>query len=198
MTYITLAEAKTFMWVTTTTDDALITSQIARWESLINSLLQVNTLNEQTVEEEKSYNSSKYTMDLINPTALVDINGDAIIGSSRFVWRQLQLENAPSIWNATWYTSTIKYTAWYATIPDDVKNTLMAVTKLFYIDAKSGLINSSWSTLAWVTRFSQWELDVTYWQDAKGSDGVKITATEQATKIIKTWLKKYLKNNILS
>jgi len=198
MTYITLEEAKTFMWVTSTADDDLITSQIKRWESLINSLLSVNTLEEQTVDEVKDFVWSKYTMNLINPTALVDINWDSIIWSHRFVWRQLQLENSPSIWDMIWNTLTIKYTAGYSIIPDDVKNVLMAVTKVFYIDSKSGLINSSGSTLAGVTKFSQWELDVTYWSTSKNKDWVDITADEQATQTIKTWLKKYLKNNIFS
>ena len=198
MTYISLAEAKTFMGVTSTTDDALITSQIERWESLINSLLSVNTLAEQTVEEIKDWGHYKYTMNLINPTALVEINWAVISGSSRFIWRQLQLEQLPTVTDLVWNTVTVKYTAGFATIPDDIKNILMSVTKVFYIDAKSWLINSSWSTLAGVTKFSQWELDVTYWATQTNKDWVNITADEQATQTIKTGLQKYLKNNIYS
>lgn len=198
MTYISLAEAKTFMGVTTTADDALITSQIERWESLINSILLVNTLNEQTVDETHDLAGYKYTMNLINPTVLNTINWNTIEWVYRFVWRQLQLENVVTAGNYIWNTIEINYTAWFATIPNDVKNVLMSVTKTFYIDAKSWLINSSWSTLAWVTKFSQWELDVTYWSTATNKDWTNITADEQATQVIKTWLKKYLKNNIYS
>lgn len=200
MSYITLQEAKAFIGITWTADDTLIENMITKSELLINSVLWVETLNEETIDEEHTYNwSCVYYLRGINPTVVNTVDWGAILWTTKLRWRKLQFQYAPILTDDIFNVVEFNYTTWFATIPDDVKFTTMSLTKLFYTDAKNWTISSAWTTLSWISSFSQWELDVKYsTTQKKDKDWQIITVEQEWTSMIKNSLQKYLKNNIYS
>lgn len=200
MAYITLQEAKDFMWITWTDDDTLITNMINKSELKINSVLWVETLDEVTEDESYAFSwSSVYILNCINPTSLNNIDWNAVLGATRFDWRKLRFEYAPTLTDIIFNKIVFNITKWFATIPEDVKFACLSITKIFYTDAKSWTITSWGATLSWVKNFKQWDLSVTYTSDSTTwENGQSVSTEKEAEDLVKTSLKKYLKNNIYS
>ena len=182
--YISVAEAKEYLWVTW--DDTLIENLIKKWETAINNTLQYKSFETANYEEEHRYKWNwPYYLKQVNPTSLIDVDGASIQWSYKLEWRKLRFEIAPNLIDTIWNTITIKYTAWFDTIPTDIKETLKDIVKIYYRTAKS-----SASVDDRISSLEQWSLKVAY----KDKDP---ETEKQVQLLIKTNLKHYIKNLIL-
>lgn len=182
--YITLEEAQTYLWVTW--DDALITSLITKWQAQINNTLQYISFEQAIYEEEHRYKSTwPYYLKQVNPTLVSQIDGADLQWSYKLEWRMLRFETAPQLIDTIWNTITIKYTAWFDTIPTDIKETLKDIVKLYYRTAKS-----SSNIDDRIKSLEQWTLKVTYKDTDPETD-------KKVIDLIKTNLKHYIKNTIV-
>ena len=151
MAYITVTEANEFMG--TSWEDTLVTSLISYSESLLNTKLNVTTLESVPHDEEHKYNGAgPYYVKELNPTVLTTVDNLVITGTYKFFWRKLLLEYSPTPVDIVWNMITLQYTAWYVTIPEDIKTVMLMLVSWVYNKRKSVGIKS----------FEQGEVSVTY------------------------------------
>lgn len=187
--YSTLAEFKSYLWidVSDTSQDTLLTSILKTAESKLNHLCWVDDFAKwtftQTIEDRWIFTTSRwYEFYLRNkPVASIDkMNWSSavwtkwtdylIIYDRRAIFKKLQLND--------WWMLEIEYTAWFETIPDDLKLLEMMLWCAELPDsmkAEYGVWLSSYRL--WDEQITFWSKSSNYWQQSMTSDDIYFSFT---------------------
>lgn len=175
MAYITATEYNLFAW--TSWQDALITELIASAEAALNSILRITTLDRATYEEFHDNKSVwPYYLNELNAVSVDKVNDAAFSTTYLLEGRRLQFKTGFTDFD-DWGRIRIDYTAWYETIPQDIK-TIMYYLVTWLLNERKGV---------WISEWSQWQLRIKYW-----------TTSEMSTfkTLFSQILSKYKKNDI--
>jgi len=156
------------MWISWTTDDALITSLIVDAESIINSIFNVDTFAEWAKTEQLKFNPLEQVYYLKNMpvTAITKINWIAytwikwtdymIVRSRQAI---IRTSFSPYFINLKFDFFEMEYTAWYAIIPDWLKAMTKFLVAWIYNQRK----------VIWVSQYALWDENITFRNDSEFS-----------------------------
>lgn len=164
MTYSTLAQFKDYLWISQsdTSQDTLLTQFLNASYSKLNHICWVDSFEKwtrtQTIEKRWIFDTARWLEFYLKnkPVASIDkINWSTesltkwtdylIIYDRRAVFKKLELDD--------WWMLNIEYTAWYQTIPDDLKLMEMMLWSWMYMkEWKEG-----------VSSYKLWDETITFW-----------------------------------
>lgn len=164
MSYSTLAQFKSYLWidVSDTSQDALLTNFLESANSKLNHLCWVDSFAlstyDQTIEKRWIFESARWIEFYLKnkPVSTINklnwINYDwtkwtdyLILYDRRAIFKQLTL-------NDRWMLE-VNYTAWFQTIPDDLKMMEMMLWSWMYQE----------HNYEWVSSYKLWDESITFW-----------------------------------
>ena len=164
MSYSTLAQFKDYLWISQsdTSQDTLLTQFLNASYSKLNHICWVDSFEKwtrtQVIEKRWIFDTARWLEFYLKnkPVASIDkINWSTesltkwtdylIIYDRRAVFKKLELDD--------WWMLNIEYTAWYQTIPDDLKLMEMMLASWMYMkEWKEG-----------VSSYKLWDETITFW-----------------------------------
>lgn len=164
MSYSTLAQFKAYLWidVSDTSQDDLLTKFLNTANEKLNRICGVDSFNKwqykQTIEARWIFDTARglefylknkpvESIDKINWSAdsLTKWTDYMIIYDRRAIFKKLNLNS--------WWMLEIEYTAWYQTIPDDLKIMEMMLASWMYQE----------HNYEWVQSYKLWDESITFW-----------------------------------
>ena len=175
ITYAQLNETKTFLWITTSTKDAVLLDLLKSTTSIINRLLRVTSLNywtfTETIPLKHIYSDWVLYLKNSNVSWITKINWKDytwILWEDYQItyWRKIEINDISKYTNTLKFnTLNIEYTAWYNRdttnnipwtwdeMPEDIKLMQMLLVGWYYNKRK-------W---VWIKTYRLWEEAVTFW-----------------------------------
>lgn len=164
MSYSTLAQFKDYLWISQsdTSQDTLLTQFLNASYSKLNLICWVDSFEKwtrtQIIEKRWIFDTARWlefylknkpvaSIDKINwsTESLVKWTDYLIIYDRRAVFKKLELDD--------WWMLNIEYTAWYQTIPDDLKLMEMMLWSWMYQKHNN----------EWVSSYKLWDESITFW-----------------------------------
>jgi len=177
--YSTLAQFKAYIWMdaTDTSQDSLLTQILNSANSKLNHLCWVDSFANwtytQTIEKRWIFESARWLEFYLKnkPVASIDkMNGDTyqwvkgtdymIIYDRRAIFKKLELND--------WWMLEIEYTAWFQTIPDDLKLLEMMIACAELPD----WMKAEYSV--WISSYKLWDEQITFWSKTSWNWSVSI------------------------
>ena len=159
--YSTLAEFKTYIWVSDNTQDAELTFYLNSAYELLNKLLGVDTFSEWVSTENVQFiTESNYWRNIsiyLRNRPVLEIQE---INWEEYDWEYVVLNERKVVFkdreiikkvNDYWLLS-VKYKHWYATIPSDLKLMEIMLASWFY--------QQKWNE--WIARYRLWDEEITF------------------------------------
>jgi hypothetical protein len=162
--YSTLQQFKEYLWIDTsdTSQDSLLTQILNSSEIKLNTICGVDSFLKaqytQTIESRGIYETSRWLEFFLKNKPVVSIDAMnwttyqwerwtdyLIIYDRRAIFKKLTLND--------WWNIVVTYTAWYESIPDDIK--------LMQMMLWSGMYQSHWNE--WVQSYRLWDETITFW-----------------------------------
>lgn len=161
--YSTLAQFKDYLWISQsdTSQDTLLTQFLNASNSKLNHICWVDSFEKwtynQAIESRWIFETARWLEFYLKnkPVASIDkINDESvwtkwtdylIIYDRRAVFKNLNLND--------WWFLNVEYTAWYETIPDDLKLMEMMLASWMYL--------KKWEE--WVSSYKLWDESITFW-----------------------------------
>jgi hypothetical protein len=161
--YSTLAQFKDYLWISQsdTSQDTLLTEFLNASNSKLNHICWVDSFAKwtytQSIESRWIFETARWLEFYLKnkPVASIDkINDESvwtkwtdylIIYDRRAVFKNLNLND--------WWFLNVEYTAWYETIPDDLKLMEMMLASWMYL--------KKWEE--WVSSYKLWDESITFW-----------------------------------
>lgn len=167
MTYSTLAQFKAYLWIdpSDTSKDTTLTLILDSANSKLNHLCWVDSFAKweytQLIEKRwiyEAYDRLEFYLKNKPVSQIKELNGIVyewvkgddylVIYDRRICLKKVQLNS--------WDMLTIKYEAWYETIPDDLKLMEMMLGSWIY--------QSDW--FEWISSYKLWDESITFWSRA--------------------------------
>ena len=164
MSYSTLAQFKDYLWIlqSDTSQDTLLTQFLNASYSKLNHICWVDSFEKwtrtQIIEKRWIFDTARWlefylknkpvvSIDKINwsTESLIKWTDYLIIYDRRAVFKKLELDD--------WWMLNIEYTAWYQTIPDDLKLMEMMLASWMYL--------KKWEE--GVSSYKLWDESITFW-----------------------------------
>lgn len=161
--YSTLAQFKDYLWIdqADTSQDTILTEFLNASNSKLNHICWVDSFEKwtysQAIESRWIFETARWLEFYLKnkPVASIDeINDESvwtkwtdylIIYDRRAVFKKLNLND--------WWFLNVEYTAWYETIPDDLKLMEMMLASWMYL--------KKWEE--WVSSYKLWDESITFW-----------------------------------
>jgi hypothetical protein len=161
--YSTLSQFKDYLWISQsdTSQDTLLTQFLNASNSKLNHICWVDSFEKwtytQMIEKRWIFDTARWLEFYLKnkPVSSIDkINNESvwtkwtdylIIYDRRVVFKKLNLDD--------WWFLNVEYTAWYETIPDDLKLMEMMLWSWMY--------QKEWSE--WVSSYKLWDETITFW-----------------------------------
>lgn len=161
--YSTLAQFKDYLWIdqADTSQDTTLTQFLNASNSKLNHICWVDSFAKwtytQSIESRWIFETARWLEFYLKnkPVASIDeINDESvwtkwtdylIIYDRRAVFKKLNLND--------WWFLNVEYTAWYQTIPDDLKLMEMMLASWMYL--------KKWEE--WVSSYKLWDESITFW-----------------------------------
>lgn len=166
--YSTLEQFKQYLWIDSsdTSQDTLLTSILNTANSKLNNLCWVDSFEKwtykQTIETRWIYESSRWLEFFLKnkPVLSIDkMNWETydwvkwtdylVIYDRRIIARKIPLND--------WWMVEIEYTAWYETIPDDLKLLEMMIACWLLPDTLKA------QSMIWISEYNLWDETIKFW-----------------------------------
>lgn len=168
MTYSTLAQFKSYLWIDSsdTSKDAVLTQVLNSANSKLNHICWVDDFTQwsrtQLIEKRWIYDTARWLEFYLKNkpvSAITKLNWEAyswtkwtdylIIYDRRAIFKQLPLND--------WWMLEVEYTAWYSTIPDDLK---LLEMMLWCWELSDSMKADFW---IWISSYRLWDEQITFW-----------------------------------
>jgi hypothetical protein len=168
MSYLSTADINAYLW--TSWEDTLIATLNKSAEIIFNNLIWSDWLSSWDVTEKFSYPTIADNnwffighilyLKNINPTVIKEVDWVAVTSwEYEITWQKVFLKNALSFQSAFPYKNSILYTAWFSTIPDDVKQAIYMIVGALYNTRTSQWLDNFRQDLLAVTYSKTWTLE---------------------------------------
>ena len=168
MSYSTLAEFKSYLWIasTDTSQDDVLTQCLSVANSKLNHLCWVDSFAQwsqtQIIEKRWIFDTARWLEFYLKNkpvSAITKLNWTSyewtkwtdylIIYDRRAIFKKLPLND--------WWMLEVEYTAWYSTIPDDLKLLEMMIA---CAELPDWLKSEYW---VWISSYKLWDEQITFW-----------------------------------
>lgn len=168
MTYSTLAQFKAYLWIDSsdTSQDTVLTQVLNSANSKLNHICWVDDFTQwnrtQLIEKRWIYDTARWLEFYLKNkpvSAITKMNWETyswtkwidylIIYDRRAIFKQLPLND--------WWMLEVEYTAWYITIPDDLK---LLEMMLWCWELSDSLKAQYW---VWISSYKLWDEQITFW-----------------------------------
>lgn len=168
MTYSTLAQFKSYLWIDSsdTSKDTVLTQVLNSANSKLNHICWVDDFTQwsrtQLIEKRWIYDTARWLEFYLKNkpvSAITKLNWEAyswtkwtdylIIYDRRAIFKQLPLND--------WWMLEVEYTAWYSTIPDDLK---LLEMMLWCWELPDSMKVDFW---IWISSYRLWDEQITFW-----------------------------------
>ncbi len=161
MSYVSVADINAYLW--TSGEDVLIGILNKSAESILNSLIGTTWLTSVDVTEKMNYPTYSddswmfrgriLYLSAVNPTLIKTIDGVTMTSwDYEITWNRVFLKNTLTLQTTFPFKNTFVYTAWFSTIPDDIKQAIYIIVWALYNTRNSQAMDS----------FRQGELSINY------------------------------------
>lgn len=197
--YSTLSEFKAYLWidVSDTSQDTLLTNILNSAESKLNHLCWVESFSSwtftQTIEKRWIFDTARWLEFYLRNkpvSAITKLNWTAyewtkwidylILYDRRAVFKKLPLND--------WWMLDVEYSAWYSTIPDDLKLLQMMIACPMLPD---WMKSEYW---VWVSSYKLWDEQITFW--SRNSNWISSMTQDDIYFSFSTLLDKYKNFNL--
>lgn len=162
--YVSVSEINTVLG--TSWEDTLIGVLNNSAESILNSLIGTTWLNSWDITEKINYPTFRNDfwmfpwrvlyVQWVNPTVVKSVDWVTLTSwDYEITWNKVFLKDTMNLQTDFPYKNTIIYTAWFTTIPNDIKQAIFLIVWALYNTKTSQNIDS----------FRQWELSINYSKD---------------------------------
>lgn len=168
MSYSTLAEFKSYLWIPTsdTSQDDVLTQCLSAAYSKLNHICWVDSFSNwtynQTIESRWIFDTARWLEFYLKNkpvSAITKLNGEnyswtkwtdyLIIYDRRAIFKELTL-------NERWMLN-VEYSAWFQTIPDDLKLLEMMIACWNLPESMK------WTYWVWISSYKLWDEQITFW-----------------------------------